>query len=483
MKRLLVACVLATLPSATAFAEMPPMPGEQRFEGTMPSSTQTVGAGLGVAQIDGDYFLQLVLKTELNLGPVGLGLQVPLNLRMPPKKSEHDYYGIIRRQDWDQKSEYLQVIRYVRLGHKRDDFYLRVGELAADLGHGTIVSGYMNNLDDNTFRVGSAFDVNTDYGGIETLISDLGAVYDSANPRSRIVGTRLYMKPLALVDPSGLLNIFAVGVSVVSDLNAPATYQMQAQSPDPQTGAPRPALPIVKDKAYVVDKTTKATVYGFDLEAQVLHNALIDMIPYTDLNFIDQAGWGWHLGVLTTLKMPIGFALSIPIRLEYRRFASDYVPEYFNTFYEIERFNYGLTKQATPKVVAVRRMPSGKGINGYYGDLAFDFAGLVQLGAVYEGYQGSDPNLQVFVSVPALEVVQFKAFYARTGIRGTDDIIKFDNRSFAVVQARYELASYTYLVGRLTERWALNTDPNSKHYTQYEAQRDWNVGIEFAVAF
>lgn len=483
MKRLLVAAVFAILPMASAHAEMGPIPGEERFAGSMPQGQQSVGAGIGVTQIDGDYFLQLVLKTELNLGPVGLGLQVPLNLRVPPKKAEHDYYGVIRRQDWDEKSEYLKVIRYVRLGHKRDDFYLRVGELAADLGHGTIVNGYLNNLDVNTFRVGSAFDINTEYGGIETLISDLGAFYDSNNPRSRVIGTRLYFKPMALVDPSGWLNIFAVGVSLVSDLNAPAIYKTEPDRVDGQTGAVVPGRPLVKDGAYVVERTTPASVYGVDLEAQLLHDPIIDLVPYSDLNFIDQAGCGWHLGVLATLKMPIGFSLSIPIRLEYRRFASNYLPTYFDTFYEIERFSYRFASTLTPKVVAVRRLPSGKGINGFYGDLAFDFMGLVQLGAAYEAYEGSYPNMQVFARVPAFEVVQFKAYYARTQIEGTNDIFKFDNRSMGVVEGRYELVSYTYLVGRLTQQWALNTNPSSKHYGEYEGQRDWQVGIELAFNF
>ncbi|MBN1961093.1 MAG: hypothetical protein JW841_09110 [Deltaproteobacteria bacterium] len=479
MKRLLATISIFLLPLYNVRAEMGPMPGEERFASSMPQGQQTIGAALGFTQIGEDNFLQLTLKSELNLGPVGLGLQVPLRLRMPPDDKANDYYGIIRREDWDQKSEFLQVIRYVRLGHKRDNFYLRVGELAADIGHGTIVKGYINNLDAATFRVGSTFDVNTDYGGIETLISDLGSIYDSSNTRSRIFGTRAYFKPLVLVDPSGLLNILAVGFSLVSDVNAPAIYKMADTSG--QSGSSVTATPLVKNGAYVVEQSIKASVYGFDLEVQALHTAIIDLIPYTDLNFINQAGWGWHLGVLTTLKMPIGFSLTIPIRLEYRRFASDYLPAYFNSFYEIERFSYKFDNKAAPKVVTVRNLPSGKGINGFLGELAFDFVGLFQIGASYEAYQGSYPNLQVFLSVPALEVVQFKAFYARTNIENTEDIFKLDNRSYAVAQARYQLVTYTYLVGRITQQWELNTDPNSRNYGKYESKREWNVGIEIAV--
>lgn len=480
MRRVLVAVAVLLVPlAARAQLGIGPIPGEERFAGIVPQNTQTIGAGLGFGRMNEDYFVQLAVKTELNLGPVGLGLQVPLNLRVidSDPKNEGDYWGLVRREDWDEKSEYLRVIRYVRLGHKRDTFYLRVGELAADLGHGTIVNHYLNNVDNNTLRVGGQFDVNTSYGGFETMISDFGAVYDTANPRSRIVGTRLYFKPWSIIDAESFLNIFAIGGSFVTDLNAPATYKLNAQN-----------QPIVtSDNTYEVDRTTHAEVWGLDLEAEVLHNALIDLVPYTDINFINQGGWGWHIGVLTTLKLPVGINLTVPIRLEYRRFAADYVPGYFNTFYEVERFAYGLPTAAgsvLPKAPAIRH-GAGSAYNGYYGDLAFDFMGLVQLGAIYEARDGdtTNRNLQAFVTLPGIPVVQAKAFYARTGIQGTNDIFKFDDRSLLVAQARYELVTYVYLVARFTRRWELQYDANkpADQSATYAAKDDWAAGLEFSM--
>jgi hypothetical protein len=475
MRRALVALAVLLAPLASARADLGigPIPGEERFAGLVPQNTQTIGAGLGFGQINEDYFVQLNIKTELNLGPVGLGLQIPLNLRVIDRdpKNHGDYYGLVRKEDWDQKSEYLRVIRYIRLGHKRDTFYLRVGELAADLGHGTIVNHYLNNVDNNTLRVGGQFDVNTSYGGFETMISDFGAVYDTSNPRSRIVGTRVYFKPWSLIDSESFLNIFAIGASFVTDLNAPATYKLDTAG-----------KPVVSNNTYEVDRTTNAQVWGLDLEAQVLHNALIDLIPYTDMNFISQAGWGWHIGVLTTLKLPVGINLTVPIRLEYRRFASDYVPGYFNTFYEVERFAYGIGSQI-PKARAVRHPElvgnaTAGAYSGYYGDLAFDFMGLVQVGAIYEARDG-DPlsrNLQAFVTLPGIPVVQAKAYYARTGIQGTNDMFVFDDRSLLVAQARYEVVTYLYLVARFTRRWELNDTDKT-----YQSKDDWAAGLEFSM--
>ena len=475
MYRFMVMITCFTLSPLWAYASMSPMPGEERFQTLLGEEKQTLGAQIGMAGIEEDFFFQLTLRAELNLGPVGLGLQVPLNLRVYDRdpQNNNDYLGAIRREDWKTPADYIKIIRYVRFGNKRDFIYLRAGELAATLGHGTILGRYLNNLDVNSFRVGSEFDVNTDYGGVETIVGDYGTLYDLKNPNSRVLGLRGYVKPVAFADPESIFNIFSVGVSVVSDVNAPRVI-----ATDAGTGQP-----LVENNQLKVDKTTAATVFGFDLEAEVLKSALLDIIPYTDLNFINQAGWGWHAGILLTAKMPVGFNLTIPVRFEYRRFRSDYIPTYFSTFYEIERYAMPGVAGSQPKLAMVRDLDSKKGINGYYGDLAFDFAGILQIGAGYEDYQGQNPNLQAFVSIPALEVIQFKAYYARLGIRGKSDIFKFDDRSMAVAEVRYEIISYLYLVGRASRRWALVTDEADKDYGQYKGTTDWKAGFEMAFSF
>ncbi len=477
MRRSLSFGILTLILAGSAMA-MEPIPGEERFAGLLPPQS-SAGAQLGVGQIQEDYYLKLVLKSELNLGKVGVGFQIPLNLRAWDRdpQATNDYYGLIRYEDWDQPADYIKVIRYVRLGHKRDDFYLRVGELAAALGHGTIMGRYINNLDINKFRVGSQFDINTKYGGIETVIGDFGTVYDRQSPDSRLFGARAYFKPYALIDADSLLNIFAIGASVVSDLNAPTVVTA-----------------TIEDDNLEVTDTTAATIYGFDFEAEVLHSPILDIVPYTDLNFIQQAGWGWHLGTLITAKMPIGFALTIPLRLEYRRFAGNYLPMYFSTFYEIERYQY---LQGTPDVVTgllptkaheIRNRSTDAGLNGYYADLAFDFANIFQVGAFYEDYDSSSAaynpaanrNLQVFVSVPALDIFQLKAFYARTGITDLNDLFKKDSRSMAVAEGRYQLISYVYLVGRFTRRWVLDPEATPAAYVSTDS---WDFGVESSFNF
>ena len=92
-------------------------------------------------------------------------------------------------------------------------------------------------------------------------------------------------------------------------------------------------------------------------------------------------------------------------------------------------------------------------------------------------HAGGHPNIAAFASVPALEIVQLKAFYARTGVKGANDILKLDDRSMLVAQGRYELIKFVYLVARWSRRWALGGDGT------YQPADDWKFGVETSFTF
>ncbi|MEO1171477.1 MAG: hypothetical protein AAFX94_05410 [Myxococcota bacterium] len=297
---------------------------------------------------------------------------------------------------------------------------------------------------------------------------------------SRLVGFRGYVKPVAFSDPESFWNIFAVGMSWVADLNAPTLIQ----TADDGSGS---FVPVTEDGALVAEEDVTQGIFGIDAEAELVNNALLSVIPYTDLNFIGGAGWGWHLGVNVTFKVPVIVNLQFPVRLEYRNFRNNYRPIYFSSFYEVERYDYlaedtsGVrdlnnpedAARSTPKAEFVRSLSDEGGINGYFADAALDLVGIAQLGAVYEDYEGGDPNLAVYLNVPALEFAQFKAFYTKTGITDIDDLATLDDRSYAVAQAKVAIASPLFLVARFTRQWQLNTISG-----EYDSIDNWNTGFE-----
>lgn len=424
---------LTTLTVALPAAALEPIPGEEKFEAIQQASGEggssgSGGAAMGVSLIDGKSYLAITPMFDISFGPFGVGLRVPLNIEMPD--------GGLREEDYDEPFDYLRIVRYARYGHKGQPVYVRVGELAASIGHGTIVSRYMNNLDLNSFHLGLQADVNTQWGGVETLFSDVGRLVGGG--RSGVNGARVYVKPYSFIDPSSPLNIFNAGVSVITDSDAP-TALVPGETED--GGEPK----VATEKA--------ATVVGLDADVELVRLPIIDVTPYTDLNFLGHGGWGWHLGTMATLKLPFG--LTIPARVEYRLFRNDYIPSYFGSRYELDRWSFACSAASAPvpKSECVNLLSDDGFLNGYYADIAFDILQLVQVGAVIEGYEGHDATFDAFLNVPALQIIQFKAFYSRTGVTGTDDLFAFDDRSQAIVQARYQLMAYLYLVGRLKRDW------------------------------
>src|SRR5260370_1538529 len=118
--------------------------------------------GVGIGKIDGDVYATTLLNTDFSLGPVGVGLGLPLNLLVRNDAStgtreSKTYGGLVRRRDFDQFENYLRVIRYVSYGHKRDELYVLAGQhWGSSIGHGTWVNRYNNALNLDRAKPGRA---------------------------------------------------------------------------------------------------------------------------------------------------------------------------------------------------------------------------------------------------------------------------------------------------------------------------------------
>ncbi len=78
----------------------------------------------------------------------GFELGAELRLRVfddPPAQAQQDYGGVLRRADWDETSDFGQIIRLLRLGQPGGQVSLRAGPMAGlTLGHGHLISRYGN---------------------------------------------------------------------------------------------------------------------------------------------------------------------------------------------------------------------------------------------------------------------------------------------------------------------------------------------------
>lgn len=456
--------------------------GGQAFTDPSQLFTGTSGAffGVGFNRIagEGDY-INTVINTEFNLGPVGLGLSLPLNLLVRPDAgvSSNDiaYNGVLRRRDWDEPSDYFKLVRFIRYGNKRDPVYLLAGQLwGASIGHGTLVSRYANSLNLDHSKLGVAFDVNTTYFGFETLT-------DSAGDPALLAG-RAYVRPFG---DTPFLRGWAIGATLVTDRTAPRFYVDTSG---------KPSATLQQDplgNALVANDAVYAG--GIDTEFELLHNSLISLIPYTDLNRIAGAGNGLHAGVLADLYLPVPLLeIDVQARLEYRMMQPGYIPEYFDQTYDLGRVQYVGScpggAPACPKYAAAQFSHDAPGVDptsidrkGYYGELSFGFAGLVQIGGLYENYQG-DPagaSLGLFATLPKFEILKLSAYYLRKNMKsGLDDAFKLDDRSLLAASAAYRMFGPLYLRVDFQRRWVLQ--PNA---TEIKAVDSFQAGIASFVSF
>jgi hypothetical protein len=466
--RLQIVALVAALSASAVAQETPEVPpqletaqpqpnaagtGSQSFADPSMLFSGTPGAFLGLAVhgIQGEgLYASTIINTEFSLGPVGVGLALPLNLLVwnddsccgaDTTRDSKTYYSVIRKRDWDELQDWFKLVRFIRFGHKREPVYVVAGQLwGATIGHGTLVNRYANNLNLDQTKFGLAFDVNLEYGGFETMADSL------VNPA--LLAARLYLRPFG---GTPILDRWAVGVTGVTDRSAPRSIDPTVQNPD---GTP------------VVTLADSVWAGGVDTEFEILRDSVISVIPYVDLNRIAGAGNGIHAGILADLNLPIPvLELNVQARLEYRAMQAGYIPEYFDQTYDLGRVQYAVDNTTyAPKYVAAvdarqaAADPTAFNRRGYYGELALGFAGLVQVGGLYEAID-NDPNgasLGLFATLPKFTLMKVSAYYLRKNMQaGFGDAFTLDERSLLAASLAYKIAGPVYLRIDFQRRWVL----------------------------
>jgi hypothetical protein len=228
---------------------------------------------------------------------------------------------------------------------------------------------------------------------------------------------------------------------------------------------------------------------GVDTEFEVLRNSFISLIPYADFNRIAGAGNGVHTGVLTDIRLPIPLLeVGLQAKLEYRMMQAGYIPEYFDQVYDLGRVQYAVQNGAGTAYVSkydaaqgARTGDTSFSQRGYYGELAFTFAGLMQIGGLYQDRQG-DPNgasFGLFATVPNFDVVKVSAYYLRKNMRsGFSDAFQLDERSLLAASLAYKVWGPVYFRADFRRQWVLLPGE-----TQIKAVDSFTAGMATFIAF
>jgi hypothetical protein len=142
----------APAPAAASTAAASTGAHPTRFRGALESLVMSFPSG--APDEAGDPGKQDVFVTALPLlgfdggDDFGFELGAELRLRLfddPPAQKDRDYGRLIRREDWDETSDFGQILRELRIGPEEGVFSVRAGPmLNQSLGHGHLVSRYSN---------------------------------------------------------------------------------------------------------------------------------------------------------------------------------------------------------------------------------------------------------------------------------------------------------------------------------------------------
>ncbi|MEO8232328.1 MAG: hypothetical protein ABI638_08590, partial [Ignavibacteriota bacterium] len=345
--------IIITLSSFQSFAQWDkyPKPDEGIISG-----------GMGITWIDGKPFFRIGFRPEISFADFGIGLDLNLDF---------DSEGKLRTENFNEASDYLSIIRYVRYGLKNDPVFIKAGALDYyTLGHGSIMQHFNNSPTFDNRRIGLVADIDFGTFGFESIMGTFSP--------AGVFGIRAYVRPLQLSPASDIpiIGNLEVGASYVSDFNKNAgilegTYNKNLQE-----------FNTTKDNGAI-------SVIGFDLGLPLLNSSVTDITLYADYSKIVNFGSGIATGVMFDFNL--SSLLNISVKLERRFNNGKYIPAYFNSLYEIERFKVDTTKPANDPLQFSSKAQMLNSItennNGFYGDL---LVRVLNLFDVYGSYQRLD---------------------------------------------------------------------------------------------
>ncbi|MBM4373198.1 MAG: hypothetical protein FJ098_16200 [Deltaproteobacteria bacterium] len=465
--------VLLLLVSAPAGAEDPPPPAQppEAAAPMSPGFRTAMGGQVGVGMIGEDLFVNLSVGSTFAFGKIAFGIHAPLRLRAwdrPPGDR-----GVIREEDWDEWRDYFRILRFFQYGTPEEPVYVRAGELAAaSVGHGTIVHRYYNNLDLDHFSLGLDTRVSFRPAGGEVLVNDL------LNPE--VLALRGFLRPLTLWDhgKGEILDRFTVGLTWAGDVQAP--WRLRT------TGEGDAEAPRVDRAGNLSYERRVASLWGLDLGWTVVKTEIFDLTPFMDFNALAAKGFGWHPGVLMTVR-PAEKTV-IEMRFEYRALSPRYAPTYFNSFYDFQRTETFPEAGAGPWDHALwRHWVEGSGHHhwrhGFLGEIYAALFGVIGIGGLYEDYTGrNNSNVMIRMDFPYVANLKLDVYYAKRNFNRFVELFDRDGAWF-VAEARYRFIQWMYVFATYSLHWQMVKDRDSPRFGRYDALDDFQAGLGVELAF
>jgi hypothetical protein len=165
-------------PSAAALPAKKPADdeGDAQFRASFATGALTMPSGTPGGEQDFFAYAEPEVLFQANDDFV---LAAGANLRfrvidLTPKQTATDYGANLRREDWDELSDFGQILHELRMGSSGSAFQLKAGQVENfTLGLGHLVSRYDNRTDENYHPAGATLQIDTGPVRVQGLVSDL----------------------------------------------------------------------------------------------------------------------------------------------------------------------------------------------------------------------------------------------------------------------------------------------------------------------
>ena len=413
-----------------------------------PADPFSMGLGIGSVTIDDVLYNQIALRPEINIGKVGLGLDLVLYV---------DNNGNIRYDEWEIEEDLsllLDKILYIKYGKKSEVFWGKYGSIEGmTFGYGGLMNNYSNMMEfPSVRRVGLNTGVNIGPVSTEVFLANLkdisrggtitgfrGAYTISENIPltfgfNYILDQNMFS---ALKDKDedsypDVFDDFPDSLNLWNDTDGDGI-------PDPHEGldSARWDIDADGDNLYDLDGdnsiTLKATPFslknnkavtsaiGFDIGYPILNSKLISLKIYTEYNKLTFPGVVNVVGSDTsfTRKKRSGTGITIPglrsrlfgfidLSVEYRLIRDSYVANFFDQAYDLNRVSASLEGDET--IIKTKDMSvfstfddsSSNSSSGLYGSAGFDLFNLVTFTASYANMKSDNSEIKSFSSFLSL---------------------------------------------------------------------------------
>ncbi|MGA9408556.1 MAG: hypothetical protein WBW71_15590 [Bacteroidota bacterium] len=437
MKKIIKNCFLATVALAlftsTALA--------QKSLATMAGKPDpnSITGGLGLTWINGQEYYLVSFAPDLAFGNFGVGLDVNLLIGSTDHK--------VRKTGFDSTTyDYIRMIRYLRWGQKGDNVYARIGVLDySQLGHGFIMYLYNNSPSYDDRRLGSEFDLNFGKYGLETVYGDFA--------RLGVMGLRAHVNPLQFTTLGK--------VPVLGGLEIGATWAGDMRRDSKDTGyAVVNGTPTPSDDGAM-------NIVGADLGFPLVRIPTVKSTLYADYAKILTFGSGEAVGLQTDFT-GLGM-LSIFTKLERRFDGERFIANYFDTFYELDRYELSGTTLTT-KAQMLDNITSAE--PGYFGDLTIGILGKLQIRGTYSKLDKIDTSGTLHVGTSTgsiLPMFVIDAGYDKKYIKSNKDLFTLDDRSLLYASAGYK--PYPFMIVSMLYLWTFVPIAEPNGNTHYVTQK------------